>query len=193
MSTAKAWATSATPSAMLRRPGFAQRTKPSDARQQLARRVRSRVATRDREVTGRFELLPEIVSGLGSCVLALSGGIDSSWLLAVAAPLLGDPCLAVTADSIAVPEWDRTDARAAAEAVRGYGTGWRAIATGVIDDPRYAGISRSRCYCAPGSGRPAREDRLMPKVVRSVRWARASGPTDTEQGRLSTSPTGGFG
>jgi len=146
LNTAKARATSATPAAMLLRRVLAQRTKPSDARQQLARRVKSRVASRDREVADRFGRLLENVSGLGSCVLALSGGIDSSLVLAVAAPLLQDRCLAVTADSVAVPEWDRTDARAAADAVRGYGTGRRAIATGEIDDPRYAGNSRSRCY-----------------------------------------------
>lgn len=146
MGTADERVTSAPLSPQTRRPGLAQRTKPSEARQQLARRVKSRVATRDRAVVGRFDVLLEIVSGLGSCVLALSGGIDSSLLLAVAAPLLGDRCLAVTADSVAVPEWDRTDARAAADAAREYGTEWRAIATGEIDDPRYAGNTRARCY-----------------------------------------------
>ena len=39
-------------------------------------------------VTVRFERLLEIVGSLGSCVVALSGGIDSSVLLAVAASLL---------------------------------------------------------------------------------------------------------
>ena len=104
------------------------------------------MATRDHAVALRFDELLEIVSGLGSCVLALSGGIDSSLLLAVAAPLLGDRCLAVTAESVALPEWDRTDARVAADLAREHGTEWRAIETWEIDDPRYAGNTRARCY-----------------------------------------------
>jgi uncharacterized protein len=94
----------------------------------------------------RFGRLLEIVAGLESCVLALSGGIDSSFLLAVASPLLGERCLALTADSAAVPAWDRADAAAAAGEAGRYGTGWRTIPTKELDDPRYARNPRSRCY-----------------------------------------------
>jgi uncharacterized protein len=86
------------------------------------------------------------VESLGSCVLALSGGVDSSFLLAVIAPILGERCLAVTADSAAVPVWDRSDAGVAAGLAASYGAGWRTIATKELDDPRYAQNPRSRCY-----------------------------------------------
>ena len=94
----------------------------------------------------RFERLLEIVGGLGSCVLALSGGIDSSFLLAVASPLLGERCLAVTGDSAAVPAWDRADAMVAADDAGRHGARWRTVPTKELDDPRYARNPRSRCY-----------------------------------------------
>ncbi len=112
----------------------------------LLERAQSGPAAADPVVLARFGRLLEIVEGLGSCVLALSGGIDSSFLLAVASPLLGERCLALTAESAAVPAWDRTDAAAAAGEAARYGTGWRTIPTKELDDPRYARNPRSRCY-----------------------------------------------
>jgi uncharacterized protein len=94
----------------------------------------------------RFERLVDDVEGLGSCVLALSGGVDSSFLLAVAAPILRERCLAVTADSAAVPQWDRSDAGVAAAGAASFGARWRTIPTKELDDPRYADNPRSRCY-----------------------------------------------
>ena len=94
----------------------------------------------------RFERLLDIVDGLGSCIVALSGGIDSSFLLAVASPLLGERCLALTAESAAVPAWDRADAATAASVASRDGTRWRTIPTKELDDPRYARNPRSRCY-----------------------------------------------
>jgi uncharacterized protein len=112
----------------------------------LSERARSGPAADDLAAIERFDRLLEIVEGLGSCVLALSGGIDSSFLLAVASPLLGECCLALTADSAAVPAWDRVDAAAAAGEASRYGAGWRTIPTKELDDPRYARNPRSRCY-----------------------------------------------
>jgi uncharacterized protein len=108
--------------------------------------VRSGPAGSDPVATERFEKLLEIVDGLGSCVLALSGGIDSSFLLAVASQLLGERCLALTGDSAAVPAWDRVDAATAASEAGRHGARWRTIATKELDDPRYARNPRSRCY-----------------------------------------------
>lgn len=108
--------------------------------------ARRSLADEDPSALERFERLIGIVEGLGSCVLALSGGIDSSFLLAVAGPLLGDRCLALTGESAAVPTWDRDDAAAAAADARRYGADWRTIPTKELDDPRYARNPRSRCY-----------------------------------------------
>ncbi len=100
----------------------------------------------DPQTLERFEHLLDIVNGLESCVLALSGGIDSSFLLAVASPLLGARCLALTAESAAMPAWDRADAEVAAGDAGRHGALWRTIATKELDDPRYARNPRSRCY-----------------------------------------------
>lgn len=117
-----------------------------DPRADLLDSARRSLADQDPSAVERFERLLGIVEGLGSCVLALSGGIDSSFLLAVAAPLLGDRCLALTGESAAVPAWDRDDAAAAAADARRHGAGWRTIPTKELDDPRYARNPRARCY-----------------------------------------------
>ena len=97
-------------------------------------------------VADRFSRLLGLVADLESCVLALSGGIDSSFLLHVSSRLLGPRCLAVTADSAALPEWDRADARLAGAAAAEVGAGWRVVPTRELDDPRYAQNPRSRCF-----------------------------------------------
>ena len=112
---------------------------------QLDRRVRRELPD-GAPVLDRFERLLDIVAGLESCVLALSGGIDSSFLLHVTSRILGPRCLAVTADSAAVPVWDREDAREAGVAAAEAGTGWRVVTTRELDDPRYALNPRSRCF-----------------------------------------------
>jgi uncharacterized protein len=94
----------------------------------------------------RFGRLVEIVAGLGSCVVALSGGIDSSFLVHIASRILGSGCLAVTGDSAALPTWDRDDARLAGANAAREGAGWRVVATRELDDPRYAMNPRSRCF-----------------------------------------------
>jgi uncharacterized protein len=117
-----------------------------ERRRSLLELARSGPAAADTVAVERFERLLEIVEGLGSCVVALSGGIDSSFLLAVASPLLGARCLALTADSAAVPAWDRADAAVAAGEASRHGARWRTIPTKELDDPRYANNPRSRCY-----------------------------------------------
>jgi uncharacterized protein len=116
------------------------------ARQRFLERANTGPNAADHPAVERFERLIEIVDDLGSCVLALSGGIDSSFLLAVASPLLGERCLALTADSAAVPAWDRADAVVAAGEASRHGAHWRTVPTKELDDPRYARNPRSRCY-----------------------------------------------
>lgn len=116
------------------------------ARAQLLDQVRSSDPPVDPLALARIERLIGIVQELGSCVVALSGGIDSTFLLAVAARLLGPRCLALTAESEAVPAWDRDDAAAAAADAARHGARWRTVPTRELDDPRYARNPRSRCY-----------------------------------------------
>ena len=48
----------------------------------------------------RLEALTPILEGMGSCLLAYSGGVDSTFLLAAAQKALGERCLAVTVHSL---------------------------------------------------------------------------------------------
>ena len=116
------------------------------ARSDLLRQARAGVPPGSDATLERFDNLLGIVEDLESCVIALSGGVDSSFLLAVAAPILGGRCLAITADSAAVPQWDRNDAGTAARAAGLHGARWRTVATSELDEPRYASNPRSRCY-----------------------------------------------
>ena len=94
----------------------------------------------------RFDRLLAAIAAIDSCVLALSGGIDSSLLLEVASRILGSRCVAVTAESAALPAWDRADAKRVGVLAETHGASWRVIATREVEDPRYAANSRSRCY-----------------------------------------------
>lgn len=112
---------------------------------QLHQQVREAIPEAQ-QLVERFARLLEVVADLGSCVLALSGGIDSSFLLEVTSSVLGSRCVAVTAESAALPAWDRADAIRAGASAGTRGTSWRVIATRELDDPRYAMNPRSRCY-----------------------------------------------
>ena len=50
--------------------------------------------------TSRLEDLSRLLEGMGSCLLAYSGGVDSTFLLAAAREALGERCLAVTVHSL---------------------------------------------------------------------------------------------
>ncbi|MEN6606866.1 MAG: hypothetical protein ABFD60_06455, partial [Bryobacteraceae bacterium] len=55
-----------------------------------------------------------ILEGLGSAIVAYSGGTDSAYLAWAAHKSLGDKVLAVTADSASIPESHKRDAEALA-------------------------------------------------------------------------------
>ena len=70
----------------------------------------------DREPTGeqknKLDRLREVLSDLGSLAVGFSGGVDSSFLLAVAKEELGDRVIAVTAADASVPERELEEAKA---------------------------------------------------------------------------------
>lgn len=117
----------------------------ASAARRLDRRVRSTLP-HDAVLISRFNHLLDLVARLDSCVLALSGGIDSSLLLHVTSRILTNRCLAVTADSPALPAWDRADARDASASAAAQGATWRVVTTRELEDPRYAMNPRSRCF-----------------------------------------------
>lgn len=62
------------------------------------------------ETHRKFENLQAILSSYGNAAVAFSGGVDSTFLLAVAHLVLGDRVIAVTADSAFFPRHEQSDA-----------------------------------------------------------------------------------
>ena len=87
--------------------------------------------------------LERILADLGGTVVAFSGGLDSGYLLHVAARILGDRAVALTAQSASYPERELQEARAfcAARGVRHV-----VVDSHEIDDPGYAQNPTNRCY-----------------------------------------------
>lgn len=87
--------------------------------------------------------LRSLIGGYGSLIVAYSGGVDSTFLVAVSHELLGTRSLAVTSRSPSVaPE----ELEAAIELAKA--KGWRhlVVDTDEINDPRYLANDGRRCF-----------------------------------------------
>lgn len=88
--------------------------------------------------------LHDILAGLQSVLIAFSGGVDSSYLLAAALDVLGpERVLAVTADSATYTEWEREEAL---ELARALGARHRLVTTGEMTEPQFVANTPDRCY-----------------------------------------------
>ena len=87
--------------------------------------------------------LISILSDLDSLLLAFSGGVDSTFLLAVAHSMLGERLLAVTACSAVHPE---QETRAAKDLAKKIGARHTLLQSGEMTLPNFTQNSSDRCY-----------------------------------------------
>jgi len=97
----------------------------------------------DADLMDKLDRLLAVLRSLGRCVVAFSGGIDSTVVAAAAQQALGDRAVAVTADSPSVPRAELAEARRLAERI---GIRHRIVTTAEFSNPDYLRNDGSRCY-----------------------------------------------
>lgn len=91
----------------------------------------------------RVDAVLEELKGLGSALVAFSGGVDSALVVKLAQLALGDKAVAMTAVGPAVPE---EEAEAARDFTRALGVQHLFIESHELADERYAKNPTDRCY-----------------------------------------------
>lgn len=91
----------------------------------------------------KFEKLKDLIKTFGSCVVAYSGGVDSTFLALVAYQVLGNKALAVIADTPSLP---RRDLIEAIDLAKKFGFPIQVIKTSEFENPNYVENSINRCY-----------------------------------------------